>query len=231
VIEGHNLTRRYGAVAALRDVSISVPEGEIRGLIGPNGAGKSTLIDVLSGRAENASGRVSIQGRDVTQLSAQERRVAGLGRSFQRTNIFANLTIADQLEIAGFTVSEANVDEVMAELGLLEVANEVAGQTSYGIQRRVDLALALIGRPKVLLLDEPAAGLSAAESIALSRHLRDLVHRWKVTVLIVEHDMEVVFSICDRITVLHLGQVLTEGTPDQIRTSPEVVKAYLGSAA
>ena len=231
MIEGHNLTRRYGAVAALRDASISVPEGEIRGLIGPNGAGKSTLIDVLSGRAENAGGTVSIQGRDVTRLSAQERRVAGLGRSFQRTNIFANLTIADQLEIAGFTVSEPNVEEVMAELGLLEVADEVAGQTSYGIQRRVDLALALIGRPKVLLLDEPAAGLSAAESIALSKMLRDLVHRWRVTVLIVEHDMEVVFSICDRITVLHLGQVLTEGTPDQIRTSPEVVKAYLGSAA
>jgi len=231
VIEGHNLTRRYGAVAALRDASISVPEGEIRGLIGPNGAGKSTLIDVLSGRAENASGTVSIQGRDVTRLSAQERRVAGLGRSFQRTNIFANLTIADQLEIAGFTVSEPNVEEVMAELGLLEVADEVAGQTSYGIQRRVDLALALIGRPKVLLLDEPAAGLSAAESIALSKMLRDLVHRWRVTVLIVEHDMEVVFSICDRITVLHLGQILTEGTPAQIRTSPEVVKAYLGSAA
>ena len=231
MIEGHNLTRRYGAVAALRDVSISVPEGEIRGLIGPNGAGKSTLIDVLSGRAENAGGTVSIQGRDVTRLSAQERRVAGLGRSFQRTNIFANLTIADQLEIAGFTVSEPNVEEVMAELGLLEVADEVAGQTSYGIQRRVDLALALIGRPKVLLLDEPAAGLSAAESIALSKMLRDLVHRWRVTVLIVEHDMEVVFSICDRITVLHLGQILTEGTPAQIRTSPEVVKAYLGSAA
>ena len=231
MIEGHNLTRRYGAVAALRDASISVPEGEIRGLIGPNGAGKSTLIDVLSGRAENASGTVSIQGRDVTRLSAQERRVAGLGRSFQRTNIFANLTIADQLEIAGFTVSEPNVEEVMAELGLLEVADEVAGQTSYGIQRRVDLALALIGRPKVLLLDEPAAGLSAAESIALSKMLRDLVHRWRVTVLIVEHDMEVVFSICDRITVLHLGQILTEGTPAQIRTSPEVVKAYLGSAA
>ena len=130
MIEGHNLTRRYGAVAALRDASISVPEGEIRGLIGPNGAGKSTLIDVLSGRAENASGTVSIQGRDVTRLSAQERRVAGLGRSFQRTNIFANLTIADQLEIAGFTVSEPNVEEVMAELGLLEVADEVAGQTS-----------------------------------------------------------------------------------------------------
>ena len=231
MIEGHNLTRRYGAVAALRDASISVPEGEIRGLIGPNGAGKSTLIDVLSGRAENASGTVSIQGRDVTRLSAQERRVAGLGRSFQRTNIFANLTIADQLEIAGFTVSEPNVEEVMAELGLLEVADEVAGQTSYGIQRRVDLALALIGRPKVLLLDEPAAGLSAAESIALSKMLRDLVHRWRVTVLIVEHDMEVVFSICDRITVLHLGQILTEGTPAQIRTSPELVKAYLGSAA
>ena len=231
MIEGHNLTRRYGVVAALRDASISVPEGEIRGLIGPNGAGKSTLIDVLSGRAENASGTVSIQGRDVTRLSAQERRVAGLGRSFQRTNIFANLTIADQLEIAGFTVSEPNVEEVMAELGLLEVADEVAGQTSYGIQRRVDLALALIGRPKVLLLDEPAAGLSAAESIALSKMLRDLVHRWRVTVLIVEHDMEVVFSICDRITVLHLGQILTEGTPAQIRTSPEVVKAYLGSAA
>jgi len=231
-IQGHALTRRYGGFAALDGVDIAVPAGEIRGLIGPNGAGKSTLIDVLSGRAgKGASGRVELHGRDISALGVQQRRHAGLARSFQRTHVFPELSVVGQLEVAAMKAEAPNVDEVMHELGLGALALRRAADISYGDRRRLDLALALIGKPKVLLLDEPAAGLSMGESLALAEHLKDLVSRWGVTVLLVEHDMEVVFSICHRITVLHLGKVLAEGTPAEVRAIPEVVTAYLGSTA
>ncbi len=229
-IEGVGMTRRFGGFAALDDVSIAVPQGEIRGLIGPNGAGKSTLMDVLSGRAENWSGRVRLDGRDISRLDAVERRRAGLARSFQKTNIFADLTIDEQIRLAAATAERDNSDEVMAELGLSALAHRRAADVSYGDQRRLDLALALVGRPRVLLLDEPAAGLSMSESMVLAAMLRDLAGRWGVTVLIVEHDMEVIFSICSRVTVLHLGRILADGTPDEIRRVPEVITAYLGSS-
>lgn len=230
-IQGEQLTRRYGGFFALKEVDIAVPAGEIRGLIGPNGAGKSTLIDVLSGRAIGSTGKVTFGGRDISGLTAQQRRHLGLARSFQRTNIFPQISVLEQLQIASHRAEVQNVDEVMQELGLSHLANRIAADISYGDQRRLDLALALVGRPKVLLLDEPAAGLTMNESLVLAQHLKDLVSRWNVTVLLVEHDMEVVFSICHRITVLHLGRVLAEGTPDQVRSLPEVVTAYLGSAA
>lgn len=228
-IEGTDLTRSFSGFFALSGVNIAVPPGEIRGLIGPNGAGKSTLIDVLSGRAQRWSGEVKMFGNSIGGMSVQQRRHIGLARSFQRTNIFPDLTVIDQLEIAARAAETPNIDEIMSELTLTALAHKRAADTSYGDQRRLDLALALIGRPKILLLDEPAAGLSTKESLDLAHNLKDLAARWNVTVLLVEHDMEVVFSICDRITVLHLGNILAEGTPDEIREIPEVITAYLGS--
>jgi len=228
-IEGEGLTRRYGGFTALDAVKIAVPDGEIRGLIGPNGAGKSTLIDVLSGRADPWQGTVRLRGADISGLTVQQRRRGGLARSFQRTNIFPELAVREQLEVAAWRAETPNVDEVLHEMGLAGIAHMRAADVSYGDRRRLDLARALIGRPTVLLLDEPAAGLSMRESVALAELLRDLASRWRVTVLLVEHDMDVVFSICDRITVLHLGRVLAEGTPAEIRAIPEVVTAYLGS--
>ena len=230
-IEGTNLTRGFGGFVALNKVSIAVPEGQIRGLIGPNGAGKSTLIDVLSGRAENWSGQVRFFGEDISPLTAQQRRRIGLARSFQRTNICPDLGVSEQLELAARRAEQPNVGEVLRELGLAPYANQRAADISYGDQRRLDLGLALIGRPRVLLLDEPAAGLTVQESMDMAEMLRDLAQRWGVTVLIVEHDMDVVFSICQHITVLHLGKVLAEGPPEEIKKIPEVITAYLGSAA
>jgi len=230
-IQGVGLTRRFGGFTALDRVDISVPEGEIRGLIGPNGAGKSTLIDVLSGRGGKWDGAVYLSGRDVGRHTARARRALGLARSFQRNNVFGGLTVGAQIGLAARSAEIDNADEVMSELGLAELAHRVARDLAHGDQRRLDLALALVGRPRVLLLDEPAAGLSLAESLALARLLREIAARWNVTVLLVEHDMEVVFSICDRITVLHLGRALAEGTPEVIRRIPEVVTAYLGSSA
>lgn len=230
-LEGIGLTRRFGGFVALDNVDIAMKRGEIRGLIGPNGAGKSTLIDVLCGRAKNRGGRVLINGEDVSSLTPQQRRKRGMARSFQRTNIFPDLTVEQQLRVASWAVADADIAEVMNELQLVALANLPAAQISYGDQRRLDLALALVGRPSVLLLDEPAAGLTTEESFGLARILRDLANRWNVTVLLVEHDMQVVFSICDRISVLHLGRRLSEGTCAEIRADPTVVSAYLGTEA
>lgn len=230
-LEGIGITRSFGGFFALKGVNISVPAGEIRGIIGPNGAGKSTLMDILSGRTECRSGKVRMFGADISASSVQQRRRAGLARSFQRTNIFPQLTVFEQLEIASRTTEIANVEEIMAELTLTALAHRPALEISYGDQRRLDLALALIGRPRILLLDEPAAGLSIKESLGLAHTLKDLAMRWGVTVLLVEHDMDVVFTICDRITVLHLGTILAEGTPEEIRRMPDVVTAYLGGSA
>jgi branched-chain amino acid transport system ATP-binding protein len=230
-IEGKGLTRRFGGFTALNGVDIAVRAGEIRGLIGPNGAGKSTLIDVLSGRAPHREGQVLLNGEDISRATPQQRRKRGLARSFQRTNIFPELTVAQQLHIASWAVNAADVREVLEALSLAALADIPAAEISYGDQRRLDLALALVGRPSVLLLDEPAAGLTMEESLALARILRDLASRWGVTVLLVEHDMQVVFSICDRISVLHLGQSLAEGTVAEIRADQRVVAAYLGSQA
>jgi len=230
-IQGVGIERRYGGFSALKGVDIAVKRGEIRGLIGPNGAGKSTLIDVLSGRVRGQPGKVLLNGRDVSSLKPQDRRRLGLARSFQRTNIFPNLGVEQQLRIASWAVTDTAIEEVMAELNLTALARLPAGEISYGDQRRLDLALALVGRPTVLLLDEPAAGLTGEESHALATILRDLANRWNVTVLLVEHDMQVVFSICDQITVLHLGERLAEGTVGEIRADQRVVTAYLGTEA
>jgi branched-chain amino acid transport system ATP-binding protein len=230
-IEGKGLTRRFGGFTALHGVDIAVPRGEIRGLIGPNGAGKSTLIDVLSGRAPDNIGRVLLNGQDISLLSPQQRRRMGLARSFQSTNIFPELTVAEQLNVASWAVNAIDVDEILAALNLTALSDMPAAAISYGDQRRLDLALALVGRPSVLLLDEPAAGLTMEESLALAAILRDLATRWGVTVLLVEHDMQVVFSVCDRISVLHLGRALAEGTVAEVRANKRVVEAYLGSQA
>ena len=230
-IEGRALSRTYGGFRALDGVDLKVARGEVRGIIGPNGAGKSTLMDVLTGRAASRRGTVLLSGRDISALAPRPRPRAGLARSFQKTNVFLDLTVGEQIRLAGRCATVDNGEEVLVALGLAEIAHRPAADISYGDRRRLDLALALVGRPQVLLLDEPAAGLTVEESLAMADLLKDLARRWHVTVLLVEHDMEVVFGICDRITVLHLGRLLAEGTPAEIRSDPRVISAYLGIAA
>jgi len=234
-LEVEDVAVYYGGVKAVDGVTFTVASGEIRGLIGPNGAGKSTGIDAITGRRKPTRGRVRLQGEDVTGLGVIERRQRGLARSFQRTSIFAEMTVGAQVELAarkvGATDWKANAHEVLRQLDLLELHGWMADELGYGQQRRLDLALALVGRPSLLLLDEPMAGLSSQESEQLAEHLQQLTSSWNVGVLLVEHDMDVVFGISDSVTVFELGQVIASGDPAEVRAHPRVRQAYLGSAA
>jgi branched-chain amino acid transport system ATP-binding protein len=230
VLQARGLTRRFAGFTAVDSVDLELQPGRITGLIGPNGAGKSTFINLLSGAFPPSSGSVSLDGTDITNLSVIGRKARGISRSFQKTNIFSDMTVGAQLAVASRATPVKNLDEVADALTLTPFLNALAREISYGDQRRLDLALALIGRPKVLLLDEPAAGLTAQESKVLAETIRALAREWNVTVLLVEHDMEVVFSICDDLAVLHLGKLLRQGDPISIRNDPVVITAYLGSS-
>jgi branched-chain amino acid transport system ATP-binding protein len=235
VLETRDVAIHYGGVKALDGVSLTLEKGQIRGLIGPNGAGKSTVIDAITGRRPLTRGQVILDGQDVSQLGAVERRRLGLSRSFQRTSIFGGMPVRKQVELASYKMgvsdSAADAEAVLQELDLARLGEVMAEDLGYGEQRRLDLALALVGRPKMLMLDEPMAGLSVKESLDLAQHLKALTSRWEVSVLLVEHDMDVVFGISDVVTVFELGRVIASGEPAQVRADSRVREAYLGSAA
>ncbi|MEY8877771.1 MAG: ABC transporter ATP-binding protein [Leptothrix sp. (in: b-proteobacteria)] len=235
VLQTEDVAIHYGGVKALDGVAMTLERGQIRGLIGPNGAGKSTVIDAITGRRPLTRGRVLLGGEDVSALGAVERRQRGLSRSFQRTSIFGQMPVRKQVELAAWKTGLADpgsdADDVLRELSLDTLADVTAADLGYGEQRRLDLAIALVGRPSVLLLDEPMAGLSVKESLDLARHLKALTTRRNVSVLLVEHDMDVVFGISDVVTVFELGRVIAAGSPAEVRANPRVREAYLGSAA
>ena len=231
LFQGSGVTVRYGAVKALTDVDITLEPGVVHGVIGPNGAGKSTFIDALSGRARMTSGTVVLDGEDITNRPVGWRRHHGVSRSFQRTSVFNSMTVRTQLEMVALRNEEPNLDDIVDTLGLRPVLDRVCSEIAYGTQRSVDLAMALIGGPRVVLLDEPCAGLVADESVRMLQHVRDLCKDRGVAALLVEHDVDGVFRTCDRITVLSLGTVLATGEPAEVRANEDVVRAYLGSAA
>jgi branched-chain amino acid transport system ATP-binding protein len=235
VLQADDVAIHYGGVKAVDGVSMTLERGQIRGLIGPNGAGKSTVIDAITGRRKLTRGRVQLRGEDVTELDVVERRRRGLSRSFQRTSVFSHMSVRRQVELASHKMnvsdSGADANDVLRELALDGLGDVTAADLGYGEQRRLDLALALVGQPTVLLLDEPMAGLSVKESLDLAQHLKALTSRRDVSVLLVEHDMDVVFGISDVITVFELGRVIASGEPAAVRADPRVREAYLGSAA
>lgn len=227
-----DLSVSYGSVKALEGIHLEVAQrGVLHGVIGPNGAGKSTLMDAITGRRKPTRGRVFVDGHDITARSVTWRRRMGMSRSFQRTSIFPGISVGEQLELVSSQLGETGLRGIVDTLELGAVYDQIADSIAYGDQRRVDIALALIGQPSLMLLDEPAAGLSTAETITLFEHLAKVVRERNVIAMVVEHDVDAVFRFCDSITALDLGRLLMTGSPAEVRSDPRVITAYLGTAA
>lgn len=242
LLSARALTRRFGALAAVADVSLDLLPDQIHAVIGTNGAGKSTLINLISGELPASSGQVQLDGQDITGWSQPRRAQAGLGRSYQRNNIFAPLSVRENCRLSAQThvqrpwqvwqaaqrcaVSTRRADAAMERAGLADVADKPAASLSHGQKRQLEVAMCLATQPRVLLLDEPLAGMGPQESERMLALLREL--RRDHALLLVEHDMDAVFAVADRITVMVNGCVLASGTPSQVRTNPEVQAAYLG---
>lgn len=239
-----NLSRRFAAVDALREVNFNVAAGEVHALIGPNGAGKTTFIHHVSGALQPDEGSVHFAGRDVTRLSMHQRVAAGMARSYQITNVFLGLSALDNVALAvqgradaGSSLrfwrpvlSErrlfAEAHDFLVQVGLSQRIDTIAGNLAHGEQRALELAMALATRPQLLLLDEPMAGTGPEESAQMVELIEHLARH--VTILLVEHDMAAVFRLADRISVLVNGQLICTGTPDEVKNDAGVRRAYLG---
>jgi branched-chain amino acid transport system ATP-binding protein len=247
VLEIRNATKRFGSLVALRNVALSVPAGELRAIIGPNGAGKTTLFNLVSGFFAPSAGSVLFAGRDVTALAAHQRVALGMARTFQITEIFPELTVFENVRIAaevaaGYRLrprlgrSERaevcrRVEQTLELAGLAAKAKRLAGELAHGDQRVAEIAMALALKPRLLLLDEPTAGMGEQETQEITRLIRRLRAAGELTIVLIEHDMRVVFHLADRITVLCYGELLAEGTPQEIAANEAVQEAYLGKAA
>jgi branched-chain amino acid transport system ATP-binding protein len=247
ILEVERLSRRFGGLAAVDDLSFRVEPGEIRGLIGPNGAGKTTTFNVISGFNAPSSGRVLFEGRDISGLRPSRIAELGLMRTFQQTTLFQELPVLDNALVGCHlqarrdlfatllgrarereTAARAAALEMLEFFGLAARRDELAANLPHGLQRALGLAVALVAQPKVLLLDEPFTGMNAEETRAMMTLIRKVRARG-ITLLLVEHDMQAVMGLCDRITVLNFGRLLAEGAPDEIQTHPDVIEAYLGA--
>jgi branched-chain amino acid transport system ATP-binding protein len=236
------LKKNFGGLQAIRDLTLRVEAGERRAIIGPNGAGKTTLFNLISGALHPSSGEIQIFGREVTRLPPHRRVALGLARTFQITNLFPNLSLLENVLLAiqataGTKLSmlnrgsayrrlEARSQELLEEWGMRSKADEPVRKLSYGDQRQLDLILALAGKPKLLLLDEPTAGLSPAETTVVTEAIRKLDR--SITIVLIEHDMHVAFSLADRVSVLHLGSLFAEGSMSEIQDNRKVQEIYLG---
>ena len=244
-LECEGVTRRFGGLEAVGQVSLRLAVGERRAVIGPNGAGKTTLFRLISGEMPVTAGRVRLFGRDITGTPCHRRTHLGLGRTFQITNVFPSMSVLDNLVLAALGLERtkfsllrplwtypeprARAEEILEVVGLVEKRDQTVRSLSHGEQRQIEIALALLSRPRVLLRDEPTAGLSPAESAQMTRTIQDLDRG--ITILLIEHDMDVVFDIVSQITVLHLGRLFAEGTPAQVRKDPRVQEIYFGAGA
>ena len=252
LLEARDLTVRFGGLVALDDVSLAVPEGSVLGLIGPNGAGKTTCFGVLSGLVKPRAGQVLLDGVDMTSATPQRRARAGMARTFQRLEVFSSLTVREHLVVAHRSRTRSvavrmvldglglgrrarageddAVDGILDQLGLTRLAAVRAGALPLGTGRLVELGRALATGPRVLLLDEPSSGLDADETAVLTGCLRTVHAEQGISMLLVEHNVEMVLALADRITVLDFGKVIAEGTPSEVASSDVVQAAYLGTA-
>jgi branched-chain amino acid transport system ATP-binding protein len=240
IIKTEQLSVRFGGLAALSEVNFEAARGEIHAIIGPNGAGKSTFFNCLTGVLRPTAGRIILNGEDVTGLPSNAISQKGIARSYQITNILPNATTFENVRIAAqsrrhawnmiahhdaFADINKRAETALQSVGLLGKARELASNLSHGEQRNLEIGIALATEPQLLCLDEPTAGMSAAETAQTMELVRSIGKN--LSILIVEHDMEVVMELCDRITVLHYGEILAEGTPEEIRENPRVLEVYL----
>ena len=246
ILETKNLSKAFGALAAVDDVSLGIEAGTLHSIIGPNGAGKTTLFNLLTGTYPPSSGRILFDGRDITGTPAHRVAHLGLARSFQRTNVFPAFSLLDNVWVAAFACGpswkgllwrsadrypevRARALAALADVGLADKAERPVREISHGEQRQLELAIALAAAPRVLLLDEPAAGLSPEETKKLVALVRALKGRY--TIVLIEHKIDIIMSVSDRISVMHFGSLIAEGTPAEIQRNPEVRRAYLGGVA
>jgi branched-chain amino acid transport system ATP-binding protein len=235
-LEARNVTVRFGGMTALNRISVSAHAGTITGLIGPNGAGKTTLFNVVCGLLSPDSGRIVLDGHDITRQAPHRRARRGLARTFQRLELFTSLTVRDNVRVGGDIHNRWNrggreaptADEILALTGLRDLAGREVSEIPTGQARVVELARALMTRPRVVLLDEPAAGQSDEETEAFGPLLRRLAGDG-LAILLVEHDMSLVMDVCEIIHVLDYGRMIAVGSPDEVRADPGVVEAYLGT--
>jgi branched-chain amino acid transport system ATP-binding protein len=246
LLQTEHLTKSFGALLAVNDVTLNVEAGSLHSIIGPNGAGKTSLFNLLTGQFPPTSGRILFEGRDITGTPAHRIAHLGLARSFQRTNVFPAFSLLDNVWVAAFARGgswsglawrradrypelAARARAALADVGLADKANQPAREISHGEQRQLELAIALAAAPRVLLLDEPAAGLSPEETRKMVALVRALKGRY--TIVLIEHKIDIIMSVSDRISVMHFGNLIAEGTPDEIQRNTEVRRAYLGGVA
>ncbi|RHM55130.1 ABC transporter ATP-binding protein [Mitsuokella sp. AF33-22] len=249
ILLAENVSEVFGGLKAVSDFNLRLNRGELVGLIGPNGAGKTTVFNMLTGVYQPTSGNISFEGRSIVGLKPYQVTQRGIARTFQNIRLFSELTVLENVKIAFhyhvkygliesvlrigryFREEEAIEEESRKLLKIFHLedkADEVAKNLPYGAQRRLEIARALAAKPKLLLLDEPAAGMNPQETKELMDMIRWIRHEFGLTILLIEHDMSLVMGICERIYVLEYGEVIAQGTPDEIKQNPEVIRAYLG---
>jgi len=250
MLQLQNLGMHFGGLLALEDLCLEVPEGALYGLIGPNGAGKTTVFNLVSGFLQPTSGRISLDGADITSLPPHRITYLGIARTFQNIRLFQELSVLDNilvgfhcrrraswgeavLRLPRYRTEErehgARALELLAEVGLETAAAQPAGKLPYGHQRRLEIARALATGPRFLLLDEPAAGLNPQETLDLIDFLQEIRERYHLTMLVIEHNLRLVMGLCQHLTVLDYGLTIATGSPAEVRRHPEVTRAYLGS--
>jgi len=245
ILEVANLAKSFGGVDAVRDVSFGVAAGEMLAMIGPNGAGKTTCFNLVNGQLAADSGRVELDGREITGLGSREIGRLGVGRTFQITATFASMTVRENVQAALLShqrrladpwthaagLYREAADRVLERVGMVSQAGQACAVLAYGDLKRVELALALASEPKLLLMDEPTAGMAAAERRELMALVAALAREHSIAVLFTEHDMDVVFAHAHRILVMHRGRLIAQGAPHEVRANAEVREVYLGAGA